>query len=61
MLHGVFFSVMLLDKEIDQNVLSKKLLRKDKRLAWVKRIPAITEKAQLVHSCVAAMPGVTDL
>lgn len=61
MLCGVLFSVMTLDKETYQNVLFKKLLRKDKILAWVKRIPAISEKAQLVHSCVAAMPGVTDL
>lgn len=52
---------MLLDKVIDQNALFKKLLRKDKILAWVKRIPEITEKTHLVHSCVAAMPGVTDL
>lgn len=61
MLCEVFFCVMLLGREIDQNVLFKKVLRKDKILAWVKRIPAITEKSQLVPSCVAAMPGVTDL
>lgn len=51
---------MLLDKEIDQNVLLKKLLRKDKILAWVKRIPAITENPSWCLA-VAAMPGVTDL
>lgn len=39
----------------------KKLLRKEKILAWVKRIPAITEKPQLVQGCVAAIAGVTDL
>lgn len=60
MLREVFFCVMLLDREIDQNYFLKRLLRKAKILAWVKRIPAIAESPSWCIA-VAAMPGVTDL
>lgn len=35
---------MLLDKEMDENILFKKVLRKDQILTWIKKISTITEK-----------------
>lgn len=35
---------MLLDKEMDENILFKKVLRKDQILTWIKKISTIIEK-----------------